>query len=195
MGDTLRNAGSATTLDYYQERAITTATYPGRGDYQIIYPAIALAEEAGELAGKVLELLRRQAPGEYFVAEAALAVAATCGLVLGLVKKTYRNEPGGQLTQERISTIGHACTQGMRALGNLSEHVHASATVQFPPVFVSIADEVRDGLVSEAGDALWYVACFCTEARIALGYVGDVNYAKLDDRARRGVIKSTGDDR
>ena len=34
-------------------------------------------------------------------------------------------------------------------------------------------------MVKEVGDVLWYVACFCTEARVSLGYVGDTNYAKL----------------
>jgi NTP pyrophosphatase (non-canonical NTP hydrolase) len=198
MDVTLRNKGSDTTLDEYQARSGTLAVYPGRGNYQVIYPVVALAEEAGELAGKLLKLFQVQymaAPGapDHPVADAALTLAATNGLILGLLKKAYRNEPQGQLTPERVEQIRQALILGHRALHQVSDAIMAGGQFAFPPIV--IPDGELDVVVKEAGDPLWYVAAFCTEARVALGYVGDVNYAKLVDRKKRGVIASTGDDR
>jgi MazG nucleotide pyrophosphohydrolase domain len=188
------------TLDMYQSRAMTTATYPGRGEDQLIYPAIAMCEEAGELAGEVLTLLNKQQgptrPNdlEYFVADAALQLALACGTVMGLTKKAYRNDPPGVMTAERVAGLQTALMATNRAVLNMSSAVqYPGVRVEFPPVPVLGAD--RENLVKEVGDVLWYVACFCTEAHVSLGYVGDANYAKLADRAKRDVIRSTGDDR
>ena len=43
-------------LDMYQKSAKATAIYPR--DYSIVYPAIGLAGEAGEVANKVKKLIR-----------------------------------------------------------------------------------------------------------------------------------------
>jgi NTP pyrophosphatase (non-canonical NTP hydrolase) len=203
-GDTLRNEDRGmdenpeTTLNHYQRRAIDTAMYPGRGEGQIIYPVIAMAEEAGELAGEVRLLLHKQqnATGtrrDYAVAEIALTLSAACGAVLGLVKKAYRNDPQGELNDERRARLQKALTTIEQVVGRMSDVVRYNRLVEFPPI--PVAGEERDKLVKETGDVLWYVAAFCTEARTSLGYVGDTNYAKLEDRKRRDAIRSTGDDR
>jgi hypothetical protein len=192
-GDTQRNA---TTLDLYQERAIGQAVYPGRGQDQMIYPAIALAEEAGELAAVVLDqFLARPAGrvGDDRVAEGALSLARSSGAVLGLIKKAYRNEPQGEMTPERRADVKEAL-RGLRVqVSALDAAVLTAARVVFPPV--PLSDEVRERVVKEGGDALWYIAAACTEARVGLGHVGDTNYAKLDDRRRRGVLAGSGDNR
>lgn len=196
MDDTLRNhPGLALlTLEHYQSRAIDTAAYPGRGNYQVIYPAIALAGEAGELAKAVSAVAERDLePHVHFMALDALDVVETCGAVMELVKKAYRNEPAGELTPERKEQLRTAIEAAHEALDVLCVAVGKADRFEFPPLPLAAKDV--DPLVKEAGDALWYVACFCTEARVSLGYVGEVNYIKLADRARRDAIRSTGDNR
>jgi hypothetical protein len=166
-----------------------------------------MVEEAGELAGKIMALVRmgvtppEALPGgepltwtaRYFVTEATLETAAACGEVMGLMKKVYRNEPQGELTPERVSGIVAACERAQRLLAILATQVQGSLTVEFPPV--TIHPENRLGLTYEAGDILWYLAAFCTEAKLELGQVAYVNIAKLLDRKSRGVVAGTGDDR
>ncbi len=43
-------------LNEYQKRAITTASYPN--NYKIIYPALGLGNEAGEVLGKIKKWIR-----------------------------------------------------------------------------------------------------------------------------------------
>lgn len=45
------------TLNEYQEKALATAIYPNRGG-NLVYPALKLAGEAGEVAEKVGKLMR-----------------------------------------------------------------------------------------------------------------------------------------
>ena len=58
------------TLNEYQEIARTTATY--RIDDVIIYPALGLASEAGEVAGKVKKVLR-DSNGDFTMHKKAIA--------------------------------------------------------------------------------------------------------------------------
>lgn len=53
----------------------------------------------------------------------------------------------------------------------------------------------RDDLTKELGDVLWYMAMLAETFGIELDDVAKGNVAKLADRAERGVIKSTGDNR
>ena len=46
------------TFDEYQERAKTTAVYPGRGEGNFVYPALGLAGESGEVCEKIKKAIR-----------------------------------------------------------------------------------------------------------------------------------------
>lgn len=54
---------------------------------------------------------------------------------------------------------------------------------------------LQEILAKELGDVLWYVARLCTELNISLTDVASQNLEKLADRAERGVIKGSGDNR
>jgi NTP pyrophosphatase (non-canonical NTP hydrolase) len=58
-----------------------------------------------------------------------------------------------------------------------------------------ITDEKRLAIAKELGDLQWYIAQVCTEIDIRLGDVARMNLAKLADRADRGVLTGSGDER
>ncbi len=53
----------------------------------------------------------------------------------------------------------------------------------------------RQELLSELGDALWYISAIAHYLDESLDSVAQDNLAKLSDRKTRGVIKSSGDNR
>jgi NTP pyrophosphatase (non-canonical NTP hydrolase) len=188
------------TLNAYQTRAISTAIFPGRGQDQLIYPAIALVEEAGELAGKVYH---QHMEGEYAtdpelqgpltLAMTALLLAWNCGNILGTIKKAYRNDPQGMLNLERIKLILDDIERLKKSLLNLKLVVVHGGPFEFPPV--QVKPESKEDLINEVGDIMWYTACFCTEMHASMARVAEANLTKLADRKRRGVIGGTGDNR
>jgi NTP pyrophosphatase (non-canonical NTP hydrolase) len=103
-----------TTFEGYQNRAVKTAIYPLSA--QVTYPAMGLANEAGEVLGKVKKIIR---DGTY----------------------------------------------------------------------------VRDEIVDELGDVLWYAAALARDLDVSLTEVAHRNLKKLEDRAARGVLKGSGDKR
>lgn len=58
-----------------------------------------------------------------------------------------------------------------------------------------LPDEILLTLEKELGDALWYVARFARELNRSLSFIGQANLDKLADRADRGVLQGSGDDR
>lgn len=56
-------------------------------------------------------------------------------------------------------------------------------------------EDVREAVLDEIGDTLWYAARLCRTLGTDLGVVADHNLNKLNDRANRGVIKGDGDKR
>jgi NTP pyrophosphatase (non-canonical NTP hydrolase) len=110
-------------FDEYQAKAAKTATYKGRGKTAgLVYVALGLAGEAGEVANKV--------------------------------KKILRGDKGYELTPE-----------------------------------------VKAAIIDEAGDVSWYLSQLCEELGIGMAEVAQRNLVKLADRAKRGVLKGSGDSR
>ncbi len=58
-----------------------------------------------------------------------------------------------------------------------------------------VPTELRDALVKELGDVLWYVASVAVDLGSSLEEVAKVNVEKLASRAERGVIHGSGDER
>ena len=102
------------TFEEYQEQARSTAIYPR--DRAIVYPALGLTGEAGEVAEKV--------------------------------KKWIRD---GVLDKEAIA--------------------------------------------KELGDVMWYIAALSGDLGISMDEIASQNIRKLQDRAARGKIQGSGDNR
>ena len=58
-----------------------------------------------------------------------------------------------------------------------------------------MTDQDRTESVKELGDILWYLAVVSSYLGVNLDEVAQQNIDKLADRAKRGVIKSQGDNR
>jgi len=58
-----------------------------------------------------------------------------------------------------------------------------------------VSDEKREALKHEVGDVLWYLAMLSRELGFSFEDAAQANIEKLTDRAKRGVIKSEGDNR
>ncbi len=56
-------------------------------------------------------------------------------------------------------------------------------------------DAVQEAVVKELGDVLWMLSAVCHEMGTSLEEIANTNIEKLQDRATRGVIKGTGDNR
>lgn len=57
------------------------------------------------------------------------------------------------------------------------------------------AGSLRERLISELGDVLWYVSACATELGLELNDVAEHNIAKLTVRAMQDKIKGSGDER
>lgn len=53
----------------------------------------------------------------------------------------------------------------------------------------------RSDIIDELGDVLWYAAALARDLDVTLSEVASINLSKLDDRAKRGVLKGSGDKR
>lgn len=58
-----------------------------------------------------------------------------------------------------------------------------------------LSHEARVAIGKELGDLLWYVARAAAEISMPLDQIAHMNLAKLADRAERGVLTGSGDER
>lgn len=54
---------------------------------------------------------------------------------------------------------------------------------------------IRDAILSELGDVLWYTSQLATELGVTLGDVAAENIRKLSSRQQRGTLNGSGDNR
>ena len=58
-----------------------------------------------------------------------------------------------------------------------------------------ITPELRDGLIKELGDTLWYLSALARELDVTLSDVAQINIDKIEGRNARGTRRGSGDDR
>jgi NTP pyrophosphatase (non-canonical NTP hydrolase) len=56
-------------------------------------------------------------------------------------------------------------------------------------------DELLDGIKSEMGDVLWYLAALADDLGVDLAEIADENIKKIRSRQARGQLKGGGDNR
>ena len=94
----------------------------------------------------------------------------------------------GRLTYPALKLAGEA--------GEVAEKLgKAIRSGQWKPGQALESQDVKQGLVKELGDVLWYVAEIATELGLPLSYVAEANLAKLSSRQERGVLDGNGDER
>ena len=59
----------------------------------------------------------------------------------------------------------------------------------------NLQESVREDLICELGDVLWYVAALATDLKTELSEVANKNIEKLNSRKNRGTIGGSGDNR
>lgn len=116
------------TFDEYQEFVNSMKVYPEK--HAIVYPALGLAGESGEIAEKIKKFLRGDT----------------------------------RSTEELYGTGGDYLA-------------------------------LREDLLKELGDPLWYITSLAADLGYTLQDVVDANEAKLTSRKERGVLKGSGDNR
>jgi len=58
-----------------------------------------------------------------------------------------------------------------------------------------IDEEFKTLLLKELGDVLWYLAAICSELEIEMDSVASLNVKKLQERADKGTLHGSGDQR
>lgn len=105
------------------------------------------------------------------------------------------NDYQNRITQFAIYPAEHAITY--LALGLASEAGEVAGKVKkvirdSSNVF---DDDAKLAILAEIGDVLWYASMLATEIGIDMSDILAENYYKLEFRARRGMLKGSGDNR
>lgn len=96
-----------------------------------------------------------------------------------LVTKVYPHD------QSVVYPIVGLANEAGEALGKIKKVLRRDHSIE----------KVRDSLINELGDCLWYIAISAHDLGIPLNDVAQRNVDKLADRKERGVIRGDGDDR
>lgn len=104
------------TFNEYQDQATATADYPLLGE-NLVYPALGLTEEAGEVAGKVKKLWRNKGKmaGEQLTTEERDAVIKELGDVLwyAAATATELRVPLGEIAVINLDKLANRKARGV----------------------------------------------------------------------------------
>lgn len=59
----------------------------------------------------------------------------------------------------------------------------------------ALTPELKDGLIKEMGDTLWYLTALANELDVTVEVVAQANVDKIEGRNARGTRRGSGDDR
>lgn len=167
-------------LDDYQKQAYKFAVYPETN--KIIYPALGLCNEAGELCGKVKKWLR----GDYEELPTE-AIADELGDVLWYLAALCTDCGHNMSSDLRVGGTFNLKGSTMPLYGDLPKEV------------IELANAAAQASLFPNWDTLSNVLIHCHSISLCLDIpletIAQRNLAKLLDRESRGVIKGDGDER
>jgi len=185
----------------YQQAALTTAIYPGRGG-NLAYPSLGLAGEAGEICEKIRIGLVTN--------ESRKALAKELGDVLWYVAVTA-DELGASLSEVANCQQRTGIGAYQKAIGGVpASGPHRSTALSLAGSAGAVCDRVKkmfrdDGsrltksrrtvILADLGEVLRYVSVLATELGESLERIAEMNIEKLASRKRRGTITGDGDNR
>lgn len=193
-------------LTEYQEQAARTAQYPK--ELGIVYPALGLGE-IGEIANQVKKVYRDD--GGRFTEERIKNLRKECGDLLWYIATTatemgvpidhHFDNPNftiqGRLTFDQLRTL--AAGVSLQVGQKRADHL----TLRMMKLVGRIADEAeyyrtlsKEAIVRDLGGLLIALDLFAFQyLGTTLEQVAQSNLDKLADRANRGVIQGSGDNR
>ncbi len=95
----------------------------------------------------------------------------------------------------KYPAIGERCIYPVLGLAGEAGEVAETVKKIFRDSGGHVSLEKKDELLKELGDVLWYVSQVATEFKLSLGDIAQANITKLADRAARGVIHGSGNNR
>lgn len=185
------------TFDAYQDFCQTTAIYPNRNAQLDGKPLGHCA-----VTDQLLHVLMR-------LGEAAEKMGKIARDTDGVMTTTQRNEivqkfmDASQLMLRMSHILGRNEPLKMdglvytilKSFGEDAEFAHALRSGNEDKENLFGSKDLRDDLVKELGDRLWYLSAQASELGVSLAAVAQVNVNKLHSRQQRNVLGGSGDNR
>jgi NTP pyrophosphatase (non-canonical NTP hydrolase) len=97
--------------------------------------------------------------------------------------------------QGQVYTALGLANEAGEVAGVVKKIIRDDANLNMSLTRYEIAQTNREKIKAELGDVLWYLAAVAKEYNLKLSDVAQYNLDKLRDRAERGVLKGSGDNR
>lgn len=186
------------TFDEYQAWALTTAIYPR--EYAMVYPALGLAGEAGEVCEKIKKAIRDHG-GEIDRSVLAAELSDVLWYLAALASDCEVTLSESMTTNYMVAFFNHTIRwhpvermDGAAELANSARCLAASAS-NFHNMLGRLellGDHRRDNLAMAVMEDICVLA---GSIGYTLAEIAQLNLGKLADRAARGVIGGEGDAR
>ena len=122
----------------------------------------------------------------------ATAVYPGAGTPMGLVYAALKmNGEAGEFAEH----VGKAMRDDALLPKTVLTYESSGSSYPVAELSGTLTPERHALLVKEAGDVLWYLSAACNELGISLSDAARANLEKLADRAARGALQGSGDNR
>jgi len=98
-------------------------------------------------------------------------------------------------SQGQVYTALGLANEAGEVAGVVKKIIRDDASLNTSLTHHEVARMNQEKILAELGDVLWYLAAVAKEYNLKMSDVAQYNLDKLKDRAERGVIKGSGDNR